>query len=82
MLESLFQPIKIGSMVLKNRIVMAPMGTGYVNPDGTVSPRLFDYLVEADTVVIAVGLEPRRELAEQLQGKVHELHAIGDCCQA
>jgi len=45
-LKSLFSPIKVGNLELKNRIIMAPMGTGYANPDGTVSQRLIDYFVE------------------------------------
>lgn len=39
----LFEPLQIGTMVLKNRVIMAPMGTGYANEDGTVSQRLIDY---------------------------------------
>lgn len=41
----LFEPARIGSMTVKNRVVMAPMGTGYANEDGTVSQRLIDYYV-------------------------------------
>ncbi len=44
-LEKLFTPIKIGTMEVKNRIVMAPMATDYANPDGTISEKLTDYLV-------------------------------------
>ncbi|UCG84583.1 MAG: hypothetical protein JSW38_01825, partial [Dehalococcoidia bacterium] len=32
-------------MELKNRIVMAPMGSGLPEVDGTVSQKLIDYLV-------------------------------------
>lgn len=42
----LLEPIKIGTMQLKNRIVMAPMTTNYANDDQTPSDRLQDYLVE------------------------------------
>ncbi|MEM2046349.1 MAG: FAD-dependent oxidoreductase, partial [Candidatus Jordarchaeales archaeon] len=34
---------------------------------------------EADTVVIAVGAEPNNELIKQLEGKVAEVYAVGDC---
>ncbi len=37
--------------------------------------------VEADTIVLAVGLEPRRELLETLPDKVAEVYTIGDCVQ-
>ncbi|MBW1902676.1 MAG: FAD-dependent oxidoreductase [Deltaproteobacteria bacterium] len=42
-LSKLFSPIKIGSMELKNRIVMAPMATDYANQDGTLSRKSIDY---------------------------------------
>ncbi|MFC1895825.1 FAD-dependent oxidoreductase [Thermodesulfobacteriota bacterium] len=42
--QVLFEPGNIGSMTLRNRIVMAPMGTGAMqNPDGGFSRRLRDY---------------------------------------
>lgn len=43
-LERLFTPITINGMTLKNRAVMPAMGTGYGNPDGTISDRLIAYL--------------------------------------
>ncbi|MBM4462547.1 MAG: FAD-binding protein [Chloroflexi bacterium] len=42
-LEYLFKPINIKSMKLKNRIVMAPMGTLMANEDGSPSDRVLDY---------------------------------------
>ncbi|MDD5712080.1 MAG: FAD-dependent oxidoreductase [Smithellaceae bacterium] len=42
-LPLLFSPVKIGSLEIKNRLVMAPMATDYANDDGTVSQRLIDY---------------------------------------
>jgi 2,4-dienoyl-CoA reductase (NADPH2) len=40
----LFEPISIGAMRLKNRIVMSPMTTGYAGFDQLPTPRLVDYL--------------------------------------
>ena len=40
----LFEPISIGGMKLKNRIVMSPMTTGYAGLDQLPTPRLIDYL--------------------------------------
>ena len=45
-LSSLFQPIAIGDMRLKNRIVMAPMGTGLTSDDGSVTQQLIEYHAE------------------------------------
>lgn len=42
----LFQPAKIGSVKLKNRIVMLPMGTAYASRDGEVTQQTIDYFVE------------------------------------
>lgn len=39
----LFEPIQVGSMQVKNRIVFPPIGTMLANPDGTVSERLVRY---------------------------------------
>jgi len=37
---------------------------------------------EGDSVVLAVGLSPNRELAEKLEGKVAAIYTIGDCVEA
>ena len=42
-LLKLFTPIKIGSMEVKNRIVMAPMTTNWAPDDGTISQKMIDY---------------------------------------
>lgn len=41
----LLSPIKIGSLEVKNRYVVPPMGTNFANPDGSVSQQLIDYYV-------------------------------------
>ena len=40
--KRLFEPVRIGQMQLKNRIVMPPMGTGFAE-QGHVSQRQLDY---------------------------------------
>jgi 2-enoate reductase len=43
----LMEPIQIGSIEVKNRLAMAPMGiVGLVNPDGSPGPRAVDYFLE------------------------------------
>lgn len=44
-LNWLFAPIKVGNLELKNRIVMAPMGTRF-SPDGYLTQQMKDYYVE------------------------------------
>ena len=41
--EKLFQPIRIGKMEVKNRWVMAAMGTGQADGRGYVTERYYDY---------------------------------------
>ena len=45
-LAALFAPGTIGSMALKNRLIMAPMGTNYATWNGMVNDRLVDYYAE------------------------------------
>ncbi|MBE0415871.1 MAG: NADH:flavin oxidoreductase, partial [Dehalococcoidia bacterium] len=45
-LTRLFEPGTIGKMELKNRIIMAPAGTGGHGPEGEVTDNLIDYYVE------------------------------------
>jgi 2,4-dienoyl-CoA reductase-like NADH-dependent reductase (Old Yellow Enzyme family) len=44
--KELFKPVSIGSMRLKNRIVMSPMHTKFANELGGVTDRLVSYHVE------------------------------------
>jgi 2,4-dienoyl-CoA reductase-like NADH-dependent reductase (Old Yellow Enzyme family)/thioredoxin reductase len=45
-LEKLLEPFSIGSMKLKNRIVMPPMATGYCDEMGNVTERLKHFIEE------------------------------------
>jgi 2-enoate reductase len=38
-------------------------------------------IIDADTVVLAVGFKPDRELFETLKNKLPEVYAIGDCVE-
>ena len=41
--KMLFQPIRIGSMKLKNRMVFPPMNTNYSNENGAPLELMMDY---------------------------------------
>jgi 2,4-dienoyl-CoA reductase-like NADH-dependent reductase (Old Yellow Enzyme family)/thioredoxin reductase len=45
-MAKLFEPVKIGSMELRNRLVMPPMGTNFAAEDGSVTQRQIDYYRE------------------------------------
>lgn len=54
----MFEPGRIGNLVLKNRIVMAPMGIDYVDPDHGFSQKSIDYYAaraEGGTGLIITG---------------------------
>ena len=44
--QNLFQPIQVGPVRLKNRIVMPPMANNLCNADGTLSPASIAYYTE------------------------------------
>lgn len=44
--DTLFSPFSIGSLKLKNRLVMPPMATNYASTEGFVTERQIDYYVE------------------------------------
>ena len=56
----LFQPGHIGELELRNRIVMAPMGTNYAAEDGHITERIKDYYEErakggVGLIIVGVG---------------------------
>ncbi len=61
---SLFSPLQIKNLTLKNRITMAPLFLGYANPDGTVNSLVLDHYQEMASsgvsmiVVENVGVDP------------------------
>jgi len=89
----LFEPIKIGTMKLRNRIVMPPMGTNFASEDGFVTKRLVNYHVERAKggvgLIIVEGayVEPRgkgsvRQLAVDHDNKVSGLKELAASIQA
>ncbi len=38
-----FEPIAIGTMIVKNRMVVPAMGTGFATPDGLVTQQMLEY---------------------------------------
>ena len=42
----LFSPIKVDSLELKNRVVLAPLDVGLHDPEGHVTDRYIDFLIE------------------------------------
>lgn len=79
--DLLFTPFKIGNMVVKNRLVMAPMGTFTPNSDGTASKDTISYYerrAKGGVGMIIVGAQfLNRELAQGgLSGILEENYVI------
>ncbi|MFC2000165.1 FAD-dependent oxidoreductase [Chloroflexota bacterium] len=81
-LRHVFQPIKIGSMEVKNRIVMPGMGVGFgIDDEGCPTPQLTEYLVERARnrpgmiVSGVIGVHP---LGVTDQSQFRELHLWED----
>ncbi|MFC1990225.1 FAD-dependent oxidoreductase [Chloroflexota bacterium] len=69
-LKSLFEPIKVGKLELKNRIVMAAMGLGYC-PDGRMTERMINFFSErakGGVGLIICNLGKVTEKDENIQG--------------
>lgn len=92
-LPNLFSPIKIKSMELANRAVMAPMGTNLGNEDGTVSEANIAYLrrraqgrpgliITEVTAVHPSGAAINRELAVYDDRFIPGLRRLADIAHA
>jgi len=89
----LFEPFKIGTMELKNRIVMPPMATNFSAEDGLVTKRLKNYHVERAKggvgLIIVEGayVEPRgkgsvRQVAVDHDNKIPGLRELATAVRA
>lgn len=65
--KKLFEPIKIGNLELKNRIIMAAMVSNFATPDGYVTERLKNY--HANIARGGVGLNTTEDAYVSLDGK-------------
>ena len=70
----LIQPIKIGSMVVKNRMVMPPMNTNFTNIYGEITPQAAEYFVRrAKGGVGMIVLEAASVTADVINHEVQPL---------
>ena len=80
--KRIFEPVKIGQMKLKNRIVMPPMGTNYAEAGGAVSQRMLDYY-EARArggtgLIIVEGSAPSLQCNISFRGSPSYQASLGD----
>lgn len=77
-LERLFQPISIGAMLLRNRLVMPPMVTNYATENGEVTQRLIDYLVARARGGVGLVVVEASYVRPDGRGFVNQLGIHGD----
>ncbi|OPX40739.1 MAG: hypothetical protein B1H13_05880 [Desulfobacteraceae bacterium 4484_190.3] len=81
--KRLLSPIDIGTLHLKNRIVMPAMGTGYAAEDGNATERLIDYFVaraagEAALLIVeATAVHPKGRIFKGECGMFDDRHIPG-----
>jgi 2-enoate reductase len=59
--DAVFAPGRIGSLELKNRVLMAPMEKNLCTADGVVTQGYIDYLVERARADVALLRSRRRD---------------------
>src|SRR5690625_3591033 len=79
--NNLFTPFKIGKMEVKNRIVMAPMGTNTTGPDGTISLDEINYFEDrarggAGMIITWVFFLNEKLAQGSLEGLLHDNYVI------
>jgi len=77
-LTKLFEPANIGTMQLKNRIIMAPMGTFFADDDGLVTERLRRYYAERAKGGVALIVVEITAVAPEGKASARELRIYGD----
>ena len=81
--KRLLSPIDIGTLHLKNRIVMPAMGTGYAAEDGNATEGLIDYFVaraagEAALLIVeATAVHPKGRIFKGECGMFDDRHIPG-----
>jgi len=80
--KKIFEPANIGTMRLKNRVVMPPMGTNYAEAGGAVSQRMLDYYEARAAggvgLIIVEGSAPSLRCNTYFQGPPSYQASLGD----
>jgi 2-enoate reductase len=85
----MFKPGKIGNVLLSNRIIMAPMGIDYIDPDYGFAERSIDYyaaraqggaslIITGATLVTAEFEKPASSFLLDNEDKLHRVKKLAD----
>ena len=81
-LDQLFKPFSLGTMNLKNRIVMTALATSFMDEDQVIFGTFGETRsIPCDHVVLAEGASPVREVVTSIRDKFPNLFLIGDCVE-
>jgi len=87
----LFEPVRISTLEIKNRIAMAPMGIiGLTTPDGSPDQRAVDYYIERARGNVGLIITGVFNVNNVIEGNADKMHAInpasikpfGEMCEA
>jgi len=77
-LTHLFSPIKIGSLLIKNRLVMAPMALNYSTEKGKIVQRQIDYYVERARGGVGLIISESNYVSIEGRGAINRMGLHGD----
>lgn len=77
-IKKLFSPFSLGSLRLRNRIVMAPMGTNFGREDGMITERAMNYYVERAKGGVGLIITESSPVNQQGRHRVRCMGAFDD----
>jgi len=76
--KRLFEPGKIGTMELKNRVIAAPLEKSYANPDGSVTQQYIDYTTERAKGGVSLIIPESTYIDPRGRGRIRQLGIYDD----
>ena len=76
--EHLFQPIQVKNVLVKNRVVMAPMNNDYASPRGEVTSQVIEYFVERAKGGVGLIITSATAVDERAKKRIGELCIYSD----
>jgi 2,4-dienoyl-CoA reductase-like NADH-dependent reductase (Old Yellow Enzyme family) len=74
------QPLRLGAVTLRNRIVSAPMERNFATRDGLVTDQYVDYLAARAAAGVALVTTEATFVRADGKGRTHQLGAHDDAC--
>jgi 2,4-dienoyl-CoA reductase-like NADH-dependent reductase (Old Yellow Enzyme family) len=74
------QPLRVGRVMLSNRIVSAPMERNYCDSEGHMTPQYADYLLERARAGVGLVFTEATYVRVDGKGRTHQLGAHNDSC--